>query len=58
MIKVGIIGGAGYTAGELLRILVNHPAVTLSFVHSTSKAGNDLCDVKNDFVGVTDLIFS
>ena len=42
MIKVGIIGGAGYTAGELLRILVNHPEVEIVFVHSTSNAGNYL----------------
>ena len=45
MIKVGIIGGAGYTAGELLRILVNHPEVEIVFVHSTSNAGNFLYDV-------------
>ena len=39
MIKVGIIGGAGYTAGELIRILINHPDVEIQFIHSTSNAG-------------------
>lgn len=58
MIKVGIIGGAGYTAGELLRILVNHPTVTLSFVHSTSNAGNALSNVHTDLLGETDLVFT
>ena len=46
MIKVGIIGGAGYTAGELLRILVNHPEAEIVFVHSTSNAGNHLTAFK------------
>ena len=45
MIRVGVIGGAGYTAGELLRILVNHPEAEIVFVHSTSNAGNYLHDV-------------
>ncbi|RZJ78425.1 MAG: N-acetyl-gamma-glutamyl-phosphate reductase, partial [Flavobacterium sp.] len=40
MIKAGIIGGAGYTGGEMLRILVNHPNVEIAFVNSTSNAGN------------------
>ena len=40
MIKAGVIGGAGYTAGELVRILVNHPDVEIAFVHSTSNDGN------------------
>ena len=39
MIKAGIIGGAGYTAGELVRLLINHPEVEIVFVHSTSNAG-------------------
>ena len=56
MIKVGIIGGAGYTAGELLRLLVNHPQVEIAFVHSTSNAGNALSDVHGGLIGQTDLI--
>lgn len=39
MIKAGIIGGAGYTAGELLRLLINHPDVEIKWVHSSSNAG-------------------
>ena len=58
MIKVGIIGGAGYTAGELLRILVNHPEVEIVFVHSTSNAGNYLYDVHGGLFGDTKLRFS
>ena len=44
-IKVGIVGGAGYTGGELIRILLNHPAAEISFVHSKSNAGNFLYEV-------------
>ena len=58
MIKVGIIGGAGYTAGELIRLLLNHPEVEISFVHSTSNAGNALTDVHEGLVGETGLHFS
>ncbi|MCQ2143373.1 MAG: N-acetyl-gamma-glutamyl-phosphate reductase [Bacteroidales bacterium] len=58
MIKVGIIGGAGYTAGELLRLLVNHPEVEIVFVHSESNAGNFLSDVHEGLVGDTDMRFS
>ena len=58
MIKVGIIGGAGYTAGELLRILLNHPEAQIRFVHSTSNAGNLLSDVHEGLIGETDLCFS
>ncbi len=58
MIKVGIIGGAGYTAGELLRLLLNHPEVEISFVHSNSNAGNPLTDVHEGLIGETDLHFS
>lgn len=57
-IKVGVIGGAGYTAGELLRILVNHPQVEIVFVNSTSNAGNALTDVHSGLVGETDLLFT
>lgn len=58
MIKAGIIGGAGYTAGELIRILINHPQVELVFVNSTSNAGNKLTDVHGGLLGDTDLSFT
>jgi len=58
MIKAGIIGGAGYTAGEMLRILLNHPKVEISFVHSKSNAGNPVASVHQDLIGETDLVFS
>ncbi len=58
MIKIGIIGGAGYTAGELLRILINHPESEIVFVHSTSNADNRITDVHDDLLGETDLKFS
>ncbi len=58
MIRVGIIGGAGYTAGELLRLLVNHPEVELQFVHSSSNAGNLLAEVHTGLEGDTDLRFA
>ncbi|RZK86992.1 MAG: N-acetyl-gamma-glutamyl-phosphate reductase [Pedobacter sp.] len=56
-IKAGIIGGAGYTGGEMLRILVNHPDVEIAFVNSTSNAGNLISDVHTDLIGDTDLRF-
>jgi len=56
-IKAGIIGGAGYTGGEMLRILVNHPHVEIAFVNSTSNAGNLISDVHTDLIGDTDLKF-
>ena len=58
MIKAGIIGGAGYTAGELIRLLINHPAVEIAFIHSTSNAGNAVSDVHGGLIGETDLRFS
>jgi N-acetyl-gamma-glutamyl-phosphate reductase len=58
MIKVGIIGGAGYTAGELLRILINHPEVEISFVNSQSNAGNPISSVHSGLIGDTDLTFT
>ena len=57
-IKAGIVGGAGYTGGELLRILVNHPNVEISFVHSNSNAGNYIYDVHTDLLGDTKLKFT
>ncbi len=58
MIKVGIIGGAGYTAGELLRILLFHPEVTIEFVCSESQQGNPVTSIHHDLLGETDLTFS
>ena len=58
MVRVGIIGGAGYTAGELIRILLNHPEAELVFVHSTSNAGNRLWEVHSGLFGETDMCFS
>lgn len=58
MIKVGIIGGAGYTAGELIRLLLQHPEVEIKFVHSTSNAGNYITDVHGGLLGETDLVFT
>lgn len=58
MIRVGIIGGAGYTAGELIRLLINHPDVEIVFVNSSSNAGNKVCDVHSGLYGETDLTFT
>jgi N-acetyl-gamma-glutamyl-phosphate reductase len=58
VIKVGIIGGAGYTGGEILRILINHPNVEIAFVNSTSNAGNLISDVHTDLLGETDVRFT
>ncbi|WP_372792560.1 N-acetyl-gamma-glutamyl-phosphate reductase [Lutibacter sp.] len=58
MIKVGIVGGAGYTAGELIRLLINHPHVELNFVYSTSNAGNFIYQVHQDLLGALDLKFT
>lgn len=57
-IKAGVVGGAGYTAGELLRILVNHPNVDIVFVNSSSNAGNPVTDIHSGLVGDTDLAFT
>ncbi|MGO1722122.1 MAG: N-acetyl-gamma-glutamyl-phosphate reductase [Sphingobacterium sp.] len=57
-IKVGVIGSAGYTGGELLRILINHPHAEIVYAHSLSNAGNKVYEVHNDLFGDTELIFS
>lgn len=57
-IRVGIIGSAGYTGGELLRILIHHPQVDIVFANSASNAGNKLYEVHNDLFGDTELTFS
>lgn len=58
MIKAGIIGGAGYTGGELIRILINHPETDIRFVHSNSNAGNPLYKVHADLLGETEMMFT
>ena len=58
MIRVGIIGGAGYTAGELIRLLINHPEAEIVFVNSASNAGNKITDVHEGLYGETDLTFT
>lgn len=58
VVKVGIAGGAGYTGGELIRILIHHPEAEISFVHSKSNAGNLLSDVHTDLCGETEMKFS
>ena len=58
MIKVGIIGGAGYTAGELIRLLLNHPEAEIVFINSSSNAGNKITDVHEGLYGECDLTFT
>ncbi len=57
-IKAGIVGAAGYTGGELIRILIHHPQVELVFAKSDSQAGKPISSVHSDLVGDTDLLFS
>ena len=57
-IKIGIVGGAGYTGGELIRVLLNHPAAEIVFVHSKSNAGKPLHAVHLDLLGDTDIKFA
>lgn len=57
-VRIGIVGSAGYTGGELLRILVFHPNAEIVFAHSNSNAGNPVSKVHSDLIGVTDLKFS
>ena len=57
-IRVGIAGGAGYTGGELLRILINHPEVEILSVHSNSNAGNPISDIHTDLFGDTEIKFT
>ena len=58
MIKVGILGAAGYTGGELIRLLLNHPGAEIVFAHSESNAGNPVAEVHEGLIGDTDLTFS
>jgi N-acetyl-gamma-glutamyl-phosphate reductase len=57
-IKAGIMGGAGYTGGELIRLLLLHPQAEIVFVHSKSHAGNPVSNVHADLLGETNLVFS
>jgi N-acetyl-gamma-glutamyl-phosphate reductase len=57
-VKAGIIGGAGYTGGELIRLLIHHPDITVSFIHSRSNAGKPVYTIHQDLVGDTDLKFT
>ena len=57
-IRAGVVGGAGYTGGEMLRLLVHHPDVEIAFVHSNSNTGNLISDVHTDLLGDTDLRFT
>ena len=58
MINVGVVGSAGYTGGELLRILTTHPEAEIKFVHSNSNAGNPVTQVHDDLYGLTELVFT
>lgn len=58
MIKAGIIGGSGYTGGELIRLLLNHPDVEIDFVFSTTRAGKPITSAHPDLLGVTNLEFA
>lgn len=58
MIKVGIIGGAGYTAGELIRLLINHPDAEIVFINSNSNAGNKITSIHTGLYGETEICFS
>ena len=57
-LKVLVIGGAGYTAGELIRILLNHPHVELDFVYSTSQPGKPVSTIHQDLAGETEITFT
>ena len=57
-IKAGIVGGAGYTGGELIRLLIHHPNVAVSFIHSRSNTCNKVSSVHQDLLGETDMLFS
>jgi N-acetyl-gamma-glutamyl-phosphate reductase len=56
-VRAGIIGGAGYTGGEMIRLLINHPAVNIRFIHSKSNAGRPVAEVHEDLAGDTSLCF-
>ncbi|HEX7847237.1 MAG TPA: N-acetyl-gamma-glutamyl-phosphate reductase, partial [Chitinophagaceae bacterium] len=57
-VRVGIIGGAGYTGGELIRLLIQHPGIIVSFIHSRSNAGKPVHSIHQDLLGDTELEFT
>ena len=57
-IRIGIIGGAGYTGGELIRLLIHHPYVSVSFINSRSNAGKPVYSVHQDLLGDSKLKFT
>jgi N-acetyl-gamma-glutamyl-phosphate reductase len=57
-IKAGIVGAAGYTGGELIRILLQHPFVELIFISSRSQAGKKVFEVHDDLIGQSELVFT
>ena len=57
-IKVGIVGGAGYTAGELIRILLYHPAAEIKYIQSSSNNGQPVSDIHTDLLGDTEMVFT
>lgn len=58
MIKAGIVGGSGYTGGELIRLLLNHPQVSINFVYSSTRPGTPVSDAHPDLSGICELNFS
>ena len=58
MKTAGIIGGSGYTGGELMRLVINHPALTLDFVYSSTRPGTPIIDTHQDLLGQLDLAFT
>lgn len=58
MIRIGVIGGAGYTAGELIRLLINHPKAEIVFINSSSNAGNKITDIHSGLIGECNLVFT
>ena len=57
-LRVGIIGGAGYTGGELIRLLINHPQAESIFIHSKSNATKSVSSIHGDLIGETNLKFA
>ncbi len=57
-INTGIIGGAGYTGGELIRLLIHHPDINVPFIHSRSNGGKPVSSIHQDLIGDTDLVFT
>jgi N-acetyl-gamma-glutamyl-phosphate reductase len=58
MKTVGIVGGSGYTGGELIRLIINHPKLDIKFIYSTQFYGNNICKIHKDLLGVTNLKFT